>query len=103
MRGPAQACHSSRQTPDEEEDPLTPNAEAEDEESQGERDPEPEDGVVSSSCSSVTFRSIKPPIREIERDKEIKDKSFFLFLHDLETLPSFRKVKRRELHSDMSE
>ena len=70
MRGPAQACHNSRQTPDEElleEDPLTPNAEAEDEESQGERDPEPEDGVVSSSCSSVTFRSIKPPIREIKR------------------------------------
>lgn len=71
MRGPAQACHSSRQTSPDEllvEDPLTPpNAEAEDDESHGESDPdpEPEDGVVLSfSSSSVTFRSIKPPIRE---------------------------------------
>lgn len=65
MSGPAQACHSSRQNPDElEEDPLTPkpNAAEEDELEEGESDPEAEETV--SSSSSVTFRSIKPPITE---------------------------------------
>lgn len=65
MSGPAQACHSSRQNPDElEEDALTPkpNAAEEDELEEGESDPEAEETV--SSSSSVTFRSIKPPITE---------------------------------------
>lgn len=65
MRGPAQACHSSKQTPDEleeDEEPLATNAE--EDELEVERDPEAEESV--SSSSSVTFRSIKPPIREIK-------------------------------------
>lgn len=69
MRGPAQACHSSKQTPPPELEDTT-EADA-DEDEVGETDPEAEDGVcVSSSSVSITFRSIKPPIKE--RETEIK-------------------------------